>query len=92
MRTVRENDDRVGIWLDAFASGHPEWSGIFAGCTAAVAWPVSGFWRETAAASPGALILSAVRKDAATWGPNFDDNIVRWSSGSRRRVPGVQVA
>jgi hypothetical protein len=76
MRTVRENADHVPIWLDALNGNLPDWPALFSGCTAAVDWPVSAFWREIAAAFPDALILLSVRKDAATWWRSFNENIV----------------
>lgn len=76
MQTVRENDDHVPLWLDALGGNQPDWSELFAGCTAAVDWPASSFWREIAAAFPDALILLSVREDAATWWRSFNENIV----------------
>ncbi|MEQ4208894.1 sulfotransferase family protein [Actinopolymorpha sp. B17G11] len=76
MRTVNEHDDHVAEWRGALRDEPPEWHSLFEGCTAAVDWPVSSFWREISAAFPDALILLSVRKDAGTWWRSFDENIL----------------
>jgi hypothetical protein len=63
-------------WNVALAGGTPDWSTILDGFVAAVDWPASMFWRELAAANPGAPVLLSVRDDARTWFESCDATIL----------------
>lgn len=78
MATVFERDYAdVPAWHAALAGEQVDWATVFAGCAAAVDWPVSAFWRELADRYPEALVVLSVRDDAATWWRSADRTV--WS-------------
>jgi sulfotransferase family protein len=74
MAEVFEHPEHVPVWSAATLGDMPDWSALFDGYRAAVDWPAAAFWREIAAANPGALILLSVR-DADSWWKSANDTI-----------------
>jgi hypothetical protein len=70
----RENVD-VPAWQAAADGREVDWGPVFDGCTAAVDWPASAFWRELSAANPDAIIVLSVRDDPATWWRSADKTV-----------------
>jgi sulfotransferase family protein len=72
----RQNVD-VPTWLSAVRGEQVDWSAIFTGCTAAIDWPASVFWRELAAAYPDALVVLSTRNAAESWWRSVDATVWR---------------
>jgi hypothetical protein len=67
MIEVFPRPDHVAAWHRAIQGDLPDWDGLFDGFRAAVDYPTSAFWREIAAAYPGAIILLTVRSPEDWW-------------------------
>lgn len=67
----------IPVWHRAARGTLPDWQVFLDGYRAAVDLPAAAFWRELAAASPGALIVLSGRDSAEQW----------WDSASPCRVP-----
>ena len=76
MSTLFENDQSaVSMWQDAVDGKPVDWESLFTGCTAAVDWPASAFWRELADEYPDAVVVLSTRDDAATWWASADATV-----------------
>jgi hypothetical protein len=84
MAEVFEHRDHIPLWEQAGLSAEPNLDPILDGYRATVDWPGAGFWRELAAANPGAVILLSVRRDAETWWRSAENTIF---DGLRRGIP-----
>lgn len=73
--------EHVPTWNTAFDGGNPDWGSVLAGYGATVDWPAAFFWRELAAAYPGARVLLTVR-DPDRWYSSFDTTVL----AARRRM------
>jgi hypothetical protein len=71
----RDHEAEVPMWQAAVDDQPVDWDALFAGCTAAVDWPASGFWREISAAYPDAFVVLSTRDDAATWWRSADATV-----------------
>lgn len=59
----RHPEDLPG-WRTAIRGDDVDWSAFPPDCVATLDWPASVFWRELAAANPGALIVLSTRDSA----------------------------
>ena len=77
MSTLFERDPEaeVPMWQAAVDDRPVDWDKLLEGCTAAVDWPASAFWREISAAYPDALVVLSTRDDAATWWRSADATV-----------------
>ena len=57
----------IPVWHDAVRGQPPDWDTFLAGYPAAVDLPAAAFWRQLAAANPGALIVLSVRDSPQQW-------------------------
>jgi hypothetical protein len=71
----RDHETEVPMWQVAVDDEPVEWDTLFHGCTAAVDWPASAFWRQISAAYPDALVVLSTRDDAATWWRSADTTV-----------------
>jgi hypothetical protein len=77
MTEVPGHPFRLGAGWEAALAGEPvDWDAIFHGYTAAVDWPASMFWRELAAAYPGAPVLLSLRPSAREWWESMEATIL----------------
>jgi sulfotransferase family protein len=67
--------DDIPVWHAAGEGRMPDWDVFLADYVATVDWPAAAFWRELAAANPGALVLLSVRDDADAWWRSAHDTI-----------------
>lgn len=68
MSTLRERGYvDVATFTAAARDEHVDWSEVFAGCSSAVDFPPSAFWRELASEYPRSLILLSERDSADAW-------------------------
>lgn len=74
MSEVINNPDQVRLWTEV-AAGHPNFEGIFAGFRFAVDFPVSAYWQDVLAASPGAKVILSDR-DPEDWYGSFSQTIL----------------
>lgn len=74
MSEVIGDPDQVKLWTEA-AEGRPDYARIFAGFRSAVDFPVSAFWRDVLAATPGAKIILSDR-DPEDWYGSFSQTIL----------------
>jgi hypothetical protein len=82
MFTVKADPPQARTWvraLDGDLSGAHE---LLSGCSAAVDWPASFFWRDLATANPAAFVLLSVRDSPSTWWHSFDATVLE-----RKRQP-----
>lgn len=93
MLEVFGRPDDIGVWQRAVDGDLPDWPTFLADYSAAVDWPVAGFWRELADAFPGAPVLLSTRRDADAWWTSANDTI--FTVGRRTAPegpPGDQLA
>lgn len=64
---VFAHPQHIEAWHRAAHGQMPAWDVFLDGYQAAVDLPASAFWRQLAAASPGALIVLSVRDSAEEW-------------------------
>jgi hypothetical protein len=69
MLEVISHPEHIATWHAAITGENPmpDWDELFAGYVAAVDWPAAAFWRELAAAYPGAPVLLSTRPTDAWW-------------------------
>jgi hypothetical protein len=84
MFTVKADPPQARAWVRALNGDLSEARGLLSGCTAAVDWPASFFWRDFAAENPDALVVLSVRESPATWWRSFDATVLE-----RKRHPEV---
>jgi Sulfotransferase domain len=70
----------VELWRAAVRGGRVDWPALLGDYAASVDWPACAFWRELAAANPGALVLLSSRESPERW----------WASMERTIVPTVR--
>ena len=87
MAEVMERPDDVPVWHAAIGGEQPDWRTFLAEYQATVDWPACAFWRELAAANPGAVVLLSVRESAETWWKSFEATI---AAGLAKPVPADQ--
>lgn len=66
---------QVPLWAAA-AQGRPDWATIFQGYPSAVDWPTAGFFRELAAACPGARFI-LTHRSVESWTASFSGTIYK---------------
>jgi hypothetical protein len=71
---------QVPLW-SAAAAGTPDWEATFKGYNSAVDWPTAAFWRELAAAYPGAKIVLTTR-NAECWYQSYSETIAKLMSSA----------
>lgn len=74
MSEVIDRTEQIRLWSDV-AEGRPDYDRIFAGYTSAVDFPVSAFWQDVLAASPGAKVILSDR-DPEQWYASFSQTIL----------------
>lgn len=74
MSEVINNPDQVRLWTEV-AAGPPNFEGIFAGFRSAVDFPVSAYWQDVLAVSPGAKVILSDR-DPENWYGSFSQTIL----------------
>jgi hypothetical protein len=84
MAEVMERPDDVPVWHAAIGGEQPDWGTFLAEYEASVDWPACTFWRELAAANPGAIVLLSVRASAEAWWKSFEATI---AAGLAKPVP-----
>jgi len=84
MAEVIERPDDVPVWHAAVRGEQPDWRTFLAEYEATVDWPACAFWRELAAANPGAIVLLSVRGSAEAWWKSFEATI---AAGLAKPVP-----
>jgi hypothetical protein len=67
MYEVIGNPEKVPGWQAAFAGEPADWNEMYDGYRAQVDWPGAHFWREAAAAFPGAKVVHSVRPEEKWW-------------------------
>jgi Sulfotransferase domain len=77
---LKDPGQRIPLWTAALA-GKPDWETVFAGYNAAVDWPTAAFWRELAAAYPGAQVVLTAR-DAESWCQSYSQTIAKFMSSA----------
>jgi hypothetical protein len=87
MAEVMERPDDVPVWHAAIGGEQPDWRTFLAEYQATVDWPACAFWRELAAANPGAIVLLSVRHSADAWWKSFEATI---AAGLAKPVPADQ--
>jgi hypothetical protein len=87
MAEVMERPDDVPVWHAAIHGEQPDWGTFLAEYEATVDWPACAFWRELAAANPGAIVLLSVRESAEKWWKSFEATI---AAGLAKPVPADQ--
>jgi hypothetical protein len=75
MAEVFGRPDDIATWQDAVDGRPVDWHALFRDFTAAVDWPVVGFWPEIAAAYPDAIVLLSTRSSAQAWWKSADETI-----------------
>ena len=79
----------IPVWHRAVNGEMPDWPAFLADYDAAVDWPVAGFWGETSAAFPEAVVLLSTRP-TDDWWTSASNTIFQIS---RREIPlGEDVA
>ncbi len=58
---------QIEVWERALGGDMSGVHQVMSGCTAALDWPASFFWRELLAANPEASVLLSVREPGAWW-------------------------
>ncbi|WP_223477965.1 sulfotransferase family protein [Oricola indica] len=74
MSEVIGDPEQIRLWKEA-AEGRPDYARIFAGFRSAVDFPVSAFWQEVLAATPGAKVILSDR-DPEDWYGSFSQTIL----------------
>jgi|SRR5579875_509531 hypothetical protein len=90
MADVYAHPEHIRVWHDAIGGRPPDWTTFLAGYRAAVDLPASAFWRELAAANPGALLVLSVRDHAEQWWDSWSSTIV--AAAAARPAPGSLAA
>ena len=74
MSEVINDPDQVRLWAEV-AGGRPDFARIFSGFRAAVDFPVSAYWQDVLAATPGAKVILSDR-DPEDWYGSFSQTIL----------------
>lgn len=74
MSEVIGEPTQIKLWSDV-VQGQPDYDRIFAGFRAAVDFPVSAYWQDVLAASPGARVILSHR-DSENWYSSFSQTIL----------------
>ena len=84
MMEVFGRPDDIVQWQNAVDGRPVDWNALLGDFTAAVDWPVAGFWSEISAAFPDAIVLLSTRSSAEAWWKSADETIF---AVGRRGVP-----
>jgi hypothetical protein len=84
MMEVFGRPDDIVQWQNAVDGRPVDWNALLGDFTAAVDWPVAGFWPEISAAFPDAIVLLSTRSSAEAWWKSADETIF---AVGRRGVP-----
>jgi hypothetical protein len=74
MSEVINDPEQVTLWAEV-ARGRPDFERIFAGFRSAVDFPVSAYWQDVLAATPGAKVILSDR-DPEDWYGSFSQTIL----------------
>lgn len=74
MSEVINSPDQIKLWSDV-AAGRADFASIFADFQSAVDFPVSAYWQEVLAATPGAKVILSDR-DSEDWYGSFSQTIL----------------
>jgi hypothetical protein len=74
MSEVIDSTEQIGLWGEV-AAGRPDFARIFAGFRSAVDFPVSAYWQDVLAATPGAKVILSDR-DPEDWYGSFSQTIL----------------
>lgn len=74
MSEVIDNPDQIKLWSDV-AAGRTDFESIFAGFRSAVDFPLSAYWQDVLAATPGAKVILSDR-DPEDWYASFSQTIL----------------
>jgi Sulfotransferase domain len=74
MSEVINDPEQVTLWAEV-AGGRPDFERIFAGFRSAVDFPVSAYWQDVLAATPGAKVILSDR-DPEDWYGSFSQTIL----------------
>src|SRR5262245_59800954 len=85
---LKDMPRQVPLW-QAAVDGKPDWSAIFQGYNSAVDWPTAAFWRELAAAYPGAKVILTTRS-AERWYQSYSETIAKVMSAADQVPPHLQ--
>lgn len=86
---LRQLSVHVPLWSAAL-NGRADWAEIYHGYASAVDWPTAGFFRELAAAYPGARFI-LTHRNAERWADSFDATIYKLI-GDRDNAPSEMKA
>ena len=84
MAEVFGRPDDIVQWQNAIDDLPVDWNALLGDFTAAVDWPVAGFWSEISAAFPDAIVLLSTRSSADAWWKSANETIF---AIGRRGVP-----
>ena len=74
MSEVANNPEQVRLWA-LVAAGRPDYEATFAGFLSAVDFPVSAYWQDVLAVTPGAKVILSDR-DPEDWYASFSQTIL----------------
>lgn len=74
MSEVIDDSDQIRLWSDV-AAGRPDFERIFSGFRSAVDFPVSAYWQDVLARTPGAKVILSDR-DPEDWYGSFSQTIL----------------
>ncbi|HNP15519.1 MAG TPA: sulfotransferase [Terrimesophilobacter sp.] len=74
MSEVIDNAGQVRLWSDV-AAGRPDFGAIFSGYRSAVDFPVSAYWQDVLAVTPGARVILSDR-EPEDWYASFSQTIL----------------
>lgn len=74
MSEVIDNPEQIGLWSEV-AAGRPDFDSIFEGFRSAVDFPVSAYWQDVLAVTPGAKVILSDR-DPDDWYGSFSQTIL----------------
>jgi hypothetical protein len=74
MSEVINDPEQVTLWAEV-AGGRPDFERIFAGFRSAVDFPLSAYWQDVLAATPGAKVILSDR-DPEDWYGSFSQTIL----------------
>ena len=77
MRETFERPEHSAVWQAAVDGEPVDWTAFLGEWSATVDWPACTFWREIAAANPGAPVLLSVRQSPEQWWGSFSQTIVK---------------
>ena len=85
-----DNPGHVELWHRVLDGEIDALGEVLGGYVAAVDFPASMFWRELAAANPGAAVVLSTRRSADVWWESCDRTV--WAAMRERRSEGADDA